>query len=119
LQLASGDGRSRYEQVSAVVRGLKNAAMELDLPIMALSQFSRDHSKNKTTPELHDLKETGEIENAAQLVLFIHGQTKYETRPTEFLPLELIVAKQRDGPSHLTIPMLFRADCGWFVEAER
>lgn len=70
LQLMSGDGRSRTEVVGGIARGLKNAAVELGLPIVALSQLSRDHSKAKTVPELHDLRESGDIEQAANLVLF-------------------------------------------------
>jgi replicative DNA helicase len=106
LQLMAGDGRSRVEQVAAIARGLKNAAMELKLPIVALSQLSRDHSKNKSTPELHDLKESSEIEQAANMVMFLHGETVYSTIPSELLPIDLIIAKQR-------------ADCGYFAEADR
>lgn len=119
LQLMSGDGRSRVEQVAAIARGLKNAAMDLRLPIVALSQLSRDHSKNKATPELHDLKESSEIEQAANMVMFLHGETVYSTMPSELLPIDLIIAKQRDGQSRVKIPLLFRADCGYFQEVER
>lgn len=117
LQLMAGDGRSRVEQVAAIARGLKNAAMELRLPILALSQLSREHSKTKSTPELHDLKESSEIEQAANIVLFLHGETVYSTIPSELLPIDLIIAKQRDGQSRMKIPFLFRADCGFFQES--
>jgi replicative DNA helicase len=119
LQLMSGDGRSRVEQVAGIARGLKNAAMELRIPIIALSQLSRDHSKTKATPELHDLKESSEIEQAANLVMFLHGETTYSTIPSELLPIDLIVAKQRDGQARVKVPLLFQADCGHFVEVER
>lgn len=119
LQLMKGDGRSRVEQVGSVARGLKNAAMELGVPIVALSQLTRDPSKTKAAPELHDLKESSEIEQAANLVLFLHGETTYSTLPSELLPIDLIVAKQRDGQAKIKLPMLFRADCGHFIEAAR
>lgn len=118
LQLMTGPGRSRVEQVGAVARGLKNAAMELNLPIIALSQLSRDHQKNKTTPELQDLRESGDIEQAANAVLFLHGSTAYDSQPSELLALDLIVAKMRDGAANYKIPLTFRADCGRFSEVE-
>lgn len=119
LQLMRGDGRSRVEQVGSVARGLKNAALEMGVPIVALSQLNRDHSKTNTVPELHDLKESSEIEQAANLVLFLHGETTYQTLPSELLPIDLILAKQRDGQAKIKLPMLFRADCGFFIEAAR
>jgi replicative DNA helicase len=119
LQLMTGDGRSRVEQVGSVARGLKLAAMELDVPILALSQFSREHQKaGGKTPELHDLKESSEIEQAANLVIFLHGETRYEQVASEYLDIDCIVAKQRDGAANFKIPMVFRADCGLFLEAE-
>ena len=118
LQLMTGPGRSRVEQVGSVARGLKNAAMELNVPIIALSQLSRDHQKNKTTPELQDLRESGDIEQAANAVLMLHGTTAYESQPTELLPLDLIIAKMRDGAANYKIPLMFRADCGRFTEVE-
>jgi len=117
LQLVTGEGRSRVEQVGSVARGLKNAALELSIPIVALSQFNRDSSKTKAVPELHDLKESSEIEQAANLALFLHGETHYQSAPNELLPIDLLVAKQRDGAADLKIEMLFRPDCGLFVEA--
>ena len=118
LQLMTGPGRSRVEQVGSVARGLKNAAMELGLPIMALSQLSRDHQKAGTTPQLQDLRESGDIEQAANAVLMLHGTTAYESQPTELLPLDLIVAKMRDGAANYKIPLMFRADCGRFIEVD-
>ncbi len=116
LQLLSGDGRSRAEIVGGIARGLKNAAMELKVPILALSQLSRDHSKAKTEPELHDLRESGDIEQAANIVLFLHGETTYSVLPSELLPIDMIVAKQRDGQAKIKIPLMFQADCGHFQE---
>lgn len=120
LQLMSADGRSRTEEVSAIARGLKNAAMELKLPILALSQFRRpDHGGETRRPELRDLKESSEIEQAANLVIFLHGERRFDVKPSELLPWDLIVAKQREGAASLTIPYLWRKDCGRFYEVER
>lgn len=116
LQLLTGEGRSRTEIVGGIARGLKNAAMELGVPVIALSQLSRDHSKCKTIPELHDLRESGDIEQAANMVLFLHGETSYSAMPNELLPIDMYIAKQRDGQARIRVPLLFRADCGYFQE---
>jgi replicative DNA helicase len=69
--LASGErGRTREAEVSAVARGLKNLAMELRVPVLALSQFNREAAKNGE-PELHHLRDSGEIEQASNMVLFL------------------------------------------------
>jgi replicative DNA helicase len=118
LQLVTGRGNNRNEQVGSVARGLKTLAGDLKVSVLAPCQFSRDHQKAGAKPQLHDLRESGDIEQAANVVLFLHGETKYTQDPAELLPIDLIVAKQRDGASRFEIPLVFRGDTGRFLEAE-
>jgi len=117
LQLVTGRGQTRAEQVGSVARGLKVMAAALKVHILAPCQFSRDHQKTGAKPQLHDLRESGDIEQAANVVLFLSGETRYESQPSEELPIDLIIAKQRDGANNFTVPMLFRGDTGRFSEA--
>lgn len=114
LQLVTGTGRTRAEQVGSVARGLKVMASSLKVSVLAACQFSRDHQKSGVKPQLHDLRESGDIEQAANVVLMLHGDTKYTSVPSEQLPIDLIVAKQRDGVSRFEVPMIFRGDTGRF-----
>lgn len=105
IQLVSGARRGSYsnrnEEVGATSRALKALARTLDVPVLALSQLTRASEKEERRPQLSDLRESGAIEQDADVVLFIH-------RPKAFavgLPAaernkgELIVAKQRNGPT--------------------
>ena len=108
LQLMHGEGEgSRHLQIENIVRGLKNCAKYLAIPIIVLCQLSREIEKQKRRPILSDLKESGAIEESADVVIFIHNPTADEKM--ESLPLlngdqeeadnirELIVAKHRNG----------------------
>ncbi|MFO7155469.1 MAG: replicative DNA helicase [Pseudomonadota bacterium] len=100
LQLMSTRGRaeSRHLEIAEISRGLKSLAKELDLPIIALSQLSRDVEKGKRRPQLSDLRESGAIEQDADCVLFIHRDGDAEPQgPGGPIPVELIIAKQRNG----------------------
>jgi len=100
LQLMSSRGRaeSRHLEIAEISRGLKSLAKELDLPIIALSQLSRDVEKGKRRPQLSDLRESGSIEQDADCVLFIHRDGDVEPQgPGGPIPVELIIAKQRNG----------------------
>lgn len=107
LQLMHQKGRveSRQLEVAEISRALKQLAKELDAPIMALSQLNRKVEERKGgRPMLSDLRESGAIEQDADVVLFIHRDDDSEGEdapPTEHqgaMPVELIVAKQRNGP---------------------
>jgi replicative DNA helicase len=117
LQLVTGRGNTRQEEVGSVARGLKVMASTLKVHILAACQFSREHQKAGAKPRLHDLRESGDIEQAANNVLFLHGETTYESQPAEELALDLILAKQRDGAGSMVIPLMFRGDTGRFSEA--
>lgn len=101
LQLLSGtDPRApREQQVAEVSRGLKALAKELDLPVIVLSQLNRSSEKENRTPRLSDLRESGSIEQDADVVLMLSrpkdADEKFQTASGA---ADLIVAKQRNGP---------------------
>ncbi len=102
LQLMRHEGRveSRVEQVSQISRGLKSLARELDVPVIALSQLSRavEQRGGEKKPILADLRESGQIEADADLVMFIYREEYYDKdseRPGE---ADIIIAKHRNGP---------------------
>jgi replicative DNA helicase len=110
LQLMSGSARrfeSRQQEVSQISRELKGLAKELNVPLVALSQLSRaPESRSDHRPQLADLRESGALEQDADLVAFIFREEQYKTpEERESMPedrknvAELIVAKQRNGPT--------------------
>lgn len=109
LQLVHGYGRSenRNQEISQVARSLKALARELTVPVIALSQLSRAvEARSPRRPQLSDLRESGSIEQEADVVAFIYRPAYYgeeELRRADYLSTdqyvtELIVAKQRNGP---------------------
>ena len=103
LQLMSGRGRfeNRNQEVSALSRGMKLLAKELKVPMLVLSQLSRapETRQGDHRPQLSDLRESGSIEQDADLVGFIFREEVYKRDREDLRGLaELIVAKQRNGP---------------------
>jgi replicative DNA helicase len=101
----------RHEQVAEISRSLKSLARELNIPVVALSQVRREvessGKRDYSRPGLADLRESGSIEQDADLVMLIHQEKKDQnTQNTEGVPTELIVAKQRNGPTG-TIDIVF------------
>ncbi|MFN8008066.1 MAG: replicative DNA helicase [Terriglobia bacterium] len=104
MQLMSG-GRDRYEsrqqEISSISRGLKGLAKELNIPVVALSQLSRapEQRTGDHRPQLSDLRESGSIEQDADVVLFIFREEKYKPTEENRGIAEIIIGKQRNGPT--------------------
>jgi len=97
----SGRGTNRQEEVSSMSRALKGLAKELKVPIVVLSQLTRAPEREERRPQLADLRESGAIEQDADVVLFINRPNFYKTDLPEEdrAKAEIIIAKQRNGPT--------------------
>jgi replicative DNA helicase len=95
VQLLEGKGRSRNDEVGSVTRGLKSIAMEFQIPVLALSQLTRDNDRQKREPELSDLRDSGEIEQDADAVWFLFGEKPEEG--AKIYSRWFKCSKQRDG----------------------
>jgi replicative DNA helicase len=97
----TGRGSNRQEEVSSISRGLKGLAKELKVPVLVLSQLTRAPERDDRKPQLSDLRESGAIEQDADVVLFINRPNFYKTDLPEEdrAKAELIIAKQRNGPT--------------------
>jgi replicative DNA helicase len=103
LTLISSDNYNlqRHEQIAEISRSLKSLARELNIPIVALSQVRRDAEGKR--PNLSDIRESGSIEQDADVVVFLHRERETDKKPDEKDDpdkpnTELIIAKQRNGP---------------------
>jgi len=114
LQLMAGHGRfdNRTQEVSLMSRGLKLLAKELKVPIVALSQLSRQPEQRRgdlRKPQLADLRDSGSIEQDADVVVFLYREELYDRETERKGIADVLVAKQRNGPTG-EFPLVFLAD---------
>ena len=122
LQLMSGSGRggdSRQQEISDISRALKGVARELNVPVVALSQLSRAVEKrDDKRPMLSDLRESGAIEQDADVVMFIYRDDYYNKDTENKNMAEIIIAKQRNGPIG-TVNLVWMPEYTRFVNAKK
>jgi replicative DNA helicase len=122
LQLMSGGGRgseSRQQEISDISRSLKALARELSVPVIALSQLSRAvEQRPEHRPMLSDLRESGAIEQDADVVMFIYRDDYYNKDTDKKGIAEIIIAKQRNGPIG-TVELVWLPDYTKFANMER
>ena len=102
IQLVQGRGRfeNRTQELASISRSLKGLAKELNVPVISLSQLSRaPESRSEHRPQLSDLRESGALEQDADVVLFIYREDQYDPKPDNENTAELIIGKQRNGPT--------------------
>jgi replicative DNA helicase len=116
LMRASGPAENRVQEISQISRGLKGLAKELSVPIIALSQLSRavEQRGGGGRPQLSDLRESGSIEQDADIVLFVYREVVYKPDTPEPGKAQIIIAKQRNGPID-DVNLTFLRECTKFV----
>jgi replicative DNA helicase len=120
LQLITGRGRfnSRQEEVASISRSLKGLAKELQIPVLVLSQLTRAPERDERGPQLSDLRESGAIEQDADVVMFIYRPHFFKAgaSPEERDMADILIAKQRNGPTD-RVKFVFRSRLTRFEEA--
>src|SRR5690606_25361215 len=118
LQLMSSPKRteSRQQEVSEISRALKLLAKELEVPVVAISQLNRGpEQRTDKRPQVSDLRESGSIEQDADVVILLHREDAYERESPRAGEADLIVAKHRNGPT-ATLTVAFQGHYGRLVE---
>ncbi|QAY67518.1 replicative DNA helicase [Paenibacillus protaetiae] len=122
LQLIQGRGKpgeNRQQEVSEISRTLKQIARELDVPVIALSQLSRGvEQRQDKRPMMSDLRESGSIEQDADIVSFLYRDDYYNQDSEKKNIIEIIIAKQRNGPVG-TVELVFLKNFNKFVSLDR
>jgi replicative DNA helicase len=106
------------QEISSISRALKALARELNVPVLALSQLSRGvESRTDKRPILSDLRESGALEQDADVVIFIYRDEMYDENTDRKNIADIMVAKHRNGPTG-TVALYFQKDLARFREAE-
>ena len=119
LQLMAGDTRNenRVQEVSYISRQLKNLAREINVPVLAAAQLSRAvEQRSDKRPVLSDLRESGSLEQDADIVMFIYRPEVYEDDPAKENVAEVIISKHRNGPVG-SVQLIFRKNLAKFENA--
>jgi len=120
LQLMQGErhGDNRVQEISYLSRSLKGLARELNIPVVVASQLSRAvESRNDKRPLLSDLRESGSIEQDADIVMFIYRDDYYNPETDQQNIAEILISKHRNGPTGM-VPLYFRKELAQFLEVE-
>jgi replicative DNA helicase len=89
---------NKHQEISEITRKLKILAKELDVPVIALSQLNREyHKRNNKRPQLSDLRESGSIEQDADIVMLLFRDERFRESPNDYRDVEVIIAKNRNG----------------------
>jgi len=119
LMEGRGGGDNRVQEISEISRGLKNLARELNIPILALSQLSRAvESRSPQIPKLSDLRESGSIEQDADVVLFLYREDREKPDTPNKGIVKVIIAKHRNGPVG-EVNCFFQENCASFRSLEK
>ena len=122
LQLMTGSSRAsenRQQEISEISRNLKSLARELQAPVIALSQLSRAcETRTDHRPMLSDLRESGAIEQDADIVMFLYREDYYKKDTEHINEAEVIIAKQRNGPIG-TVKLVWKPETTKFVNLAR
>jgi replicative DNA helicase len=122
MNLGSGRTESRQQEITTISRYLKALARELDLPVIVISQLNRSpEGREGHKPRMSDLRESGSIEQDADVVMLLHREDYYHRGENDYEQdntAELIIAKQRNGPTG-TVKLTFREKITRFENAAR